>query len=320
MKYIFFFIALLITPITFVSAQLNTNLGNSEIVIDLNPAFPEPGSIFKASLNDYSFPGQVSSISWRVDGKILSESANQRTISLTNKEAGSETIIEAILEISGRGEITIKRTVSPVNVDIIIEPQTKTPSFYKGRALPSVGSTVNLTALLSGVTTPASGFVYTWKVNNQAVNGGSTIRSNRSTITVPIGQLVLISVDVQRVDGTLVGRKIVEIPSVEPAFYFYELNSLYGLNNKALKNFNLIGDSVTVRAEPYNLDINTYNNPGHLEWKINGNINNNPTSNPYEVTLARLDAFTTGSSKATLHVRNLEQLLQGARGEFQVNF
>jgi hypothetical protein len=319
MKYILFALALIISPFTSVSAQADLSFGNSEIKIDLEPAFPEPNSSFRASLNDYAFPMQVTSISWRVDGETLPDNSNQRTLSLVAKEAGESTSIEALIKIAGGSDVLVRKIVSPINVDIIVEPQTKTPAFYKGRALPSVGSTVNLTALLNGIRIPDAGFIYTWKVNSQVVNGGSVIGNNRSSITIPLGQLVIISVDIKKTDGTLVVSKAVEIPSVTPTFYFYELSTLYGLNNIALKEVNFIGDVITVRAEPYYLDINTFNRPGHLEWKVDGMINNSSTANPYEITLARTGVFT-GRSMVDIHVRNLEQLLQGAKGEFQVNF
>jgi len=74
-----------------------------------------------------------------------------------------------------------------------------------------------------------------------------------------------------------------------------------------------------MQAEPFNLDIETYNNPDLVEWKINNVVVQNPNTNPYEITLTA-ENQTFSASTIDFHVRDLNSLLQGVRGQFKLNF
>jgi len=317
MKFLFFIILALATiPLTITSAQT----GNNEATIELEPPFPEPESTFTASLDDYSLTTQVTSITWKVNNVAVPDAKNERSITAKAGVSGQKMQIEALITLVSGGTRSIKKVITPLYLDIIIEPQTKTPAFYRGRSLPSVGSALNLTALLAGHNTPSSNLLYTWRINNTVVEGGSVRGKNRVSIITPSGQSFLISLDISTLDGSSLIKRTLLIPSVSPALHFYENSSLYGLNNQVLTTLNLIGGSATVRAEPYHLDIKTYNNPDHLEWKVDGSKTNASSNNPYEITVARPADGYSGRSTVNLHVRSLTQLLQGAKGEFQINF
>ena len=314
MKYIFFAFLLLVAPVGFSHAQVGGSIIQDGASIKTEPAYPEPASTITATLDDYSLASRVSGITWRIDGKVVAGTENDRSITLTTKTDGEETLVEAILAFGAGGSQVIRKTISPAFLDIIVEPQTKTPSFYLGRSLPSIGSTVNLTALLNGSIDNFDSYLYTWRVNNQVVEGGAVRGNNRISLTTPIGKVFLVTVDISTLTGGTIMRKTVELPSVEPTLRFYERSTLYGTSNKALTSLNMTGESVTIKAEPYHLDIRTYNNPTFLEWELNGSRTDTPTGNP------RGENFLTGSTEVGLHVRNLTELLQGTKGSFKINF
>ncbi len=320
MKYILIAFLLILCPLSFSSAQTDLSIANQGLDIDLKPQYPEPYSEFTASLNDYSVGNQVTGIKWRVDNAIITESNNERTITLKTKGINQKTTVEAIVTFSGGLTEIVKKTIAPTFIDIIIEPQTRTPSFYLGRSLPSIGSQINLTALVNG-STNNSGLVYTWKLNDTTLEKGSQLGKNKITTTIPFGTASIVTLEVSNLNDGSVYKRSVQIPTISPSLLFYEINPLYGQANKPVKNLNLIGDSVTVKAEPYNLDIITYNSPDMLEWKINGYTSTQGKGSPYEVTFARENGQTlSGVSRIDFHVRNLKQLLQGAEGGFQINF
>ncbi len=318
MKYVFLALVIIFTPLVFVDAQVTQSLVSQEATLDLLPLYPAPGESFTASLNDYSLSGSASSIRWEVDGEVVTAAQNTRSVSLTAKEAGESMVISATIALSTGGSMTVRKTVTPVFLDIVVEPQTRTPSFYLGRSLPSVGSTINVTALIDGYATPMNDLLFTWRVNNTVIEGGSLRGKNKVSFEAPMGQRIILTLDVSRSTGEVVLRKSTEVFSVKPTIYFYETSSLYGLKTKPLTSLSLIGNSASVQAEPYYLDTLTYNNPGLLEWEIDGNKSARTNGNPYEITLAR-DAGT-GISNVNFHVRNLTQLLQGGEGTFRVNY
>lgn len=318
MKYALLAVSIFLIPFSFSHAQINQALISQELTIDTEPANPSPLSDVRASINDYSLPVTVSGVSWRLNGKTLTAADNLRSVNFKTDDLSTKTILQATVTLTSGGTVTATKTIYPTYLDIIIEPLTRTPAFYQGRALPSVGSKVNLTALVSGLAASPTNLIYTWRINNTVIEGGSLRGKNKITATTPMGEKFLISVDVSNTSGELLTRRTIEVPSVSPEVSFYEVTSLQGMKSKSINNgFSLISESSTIQAEPYYLDLDTYNNPEFLEWKIGGQKSDVLSTNPYQVTLARLGA---GSTKVGFQVRDLSQLLQGARGDFQVNF
>jgi len=322
MKYFVLVLTFLFIPSGFSFAQLgsiSTDIIDQGPSIELEPRYPSPNAEITASLNDYSLNGQVSSIDWYINGEKVKEALNQRSIEFKTGNAGTRTTIETIISIQGNGTQNIKRIIEPLYLDIIIEAQTRTPSFYKGRALPSVGSKVNFTALLDGGSVPANNLIYTWKINDSVIdNGGLRGQYKISAPTSSWGNDIL-SLTVSDLTGNIITYRDIEIPSADPEVLFYESNTLHGISQIPVKeSLNLIGKSVTIQAEPYNLDILTYNRPPLLEWKIDSVRNPNNSGNPYEITLARQAG--RGDSTIDFHVRNLTELLQGSKSSININY
>jgi len=322
MKYFILVLTFLFIPSGFSLAQLgniSTGIIDQGPSIELEPRYPSPNAEITASLNDYSLSGQVSSIDWYINGKKIKEALNQRSVEFKTGNVGTRTTIETIISIQGNGTQNIKRVIEPLYLDIIIEAQTRVPSFYKGRALPSVGSKVNLTALLDGGSIPSNNLIYTWKVNDSVIdNGGLRGQYKISTPTSSWGNDTL-SLTISDITGNIITHRDIEIPSTNPEVLFYESNTLQGISQTPIKeSLNLIGKSVTIQAEPYNLDILIYNRPPLLEWKIDSIRNPNNSGNPYEITLARQEG--KGDSTIDFHVRSLTELLQGSRSSININY
>ena len=309
----------LFLPIFVTHAQIGASITEPGISIKITPTYPEPDTAFTASLDDYSSIDRVTNIAWKVDGEVQQSAANLRELNLRSMDGGQSTVIEAVVTYSTGRTQTIKQTVTPRYLDIVVEAQTKTPSFYLGRSLPSADSTVNLTAVLSNTAIANGNLLYTWRLNNTVIGGGAQRGKNKTSITTPAGTAFLIGLEVSTLTGEILARRTVSVPSVSPTLHFYEKSSLYGLSNRSVSSLNLTGDSITMQAEPYNLAIETYNLPDLVEWKINGAVVRNPNQNPYEITLTA-DNQTFSASTIDFHVRNLSSLLQGARGQFKLNF
>lgn len=302
-------------------AQLDINsLTAPDIAIEIEPEFPRPGEKITATINDYGGGVYGSSITWVLDGQVIPEAENQRSATLTAGAAGSAQAIEAVLTKPTGGKEILRKIIRPIYLDIIIEPQTRTPAWYLGRSLPSIGSVVNATALVSagaGVRNPD--LVYTWQVNRKVIEGGAIRGRNQISFATPMGDSAILSLQVTELNGTVLARRAIFIPIVNPSVAFYEVNSLYGMKQHTIKDsLTITGNSATVQAEPYNLDLRVYNNPDIHEWEINGKNAGNVGSNPYEVTMQRVG--TQGVSKLNFHVRDMEQILQGAQNSVQINF
>jgi hypothetical protein len=202
---------------------------------------------------------------------------------------------------------------------MIFEPQTHVPFFYEGRALPSIGSIVNATALVDMGSLMNEDLVYIWRVEQTVLEQGPIRGRNKVSFEMPRGRRATVYLQVSRPAGDVIARRAVYLPSVYPQMAFYEENALYGPMNKRLpNNLFLTNNSLTLLAEPYNLDSRVFNAPDVSEWKIDQSEAISPTSNPYKMVIQK----TGENSKSTVNfqVRSIEQVLQGAGGNITLSY
>ena len=311
------FLLFILLPLSLQAQVLSDGFISSDINLELAPSHPQPNDSFTATLNDYS-GGIGAEINWYYNGTQLREIKNSRSITLTSGEAGTRGMVRAVLVYQDGSTRTFDAAVNPVYLDIIIEPQTHVPTFYKGRALPSTGSSINATALLGTPGLSATTYYYTWKINNKVHLGGPLRGGNKISFIMPQDSRSVLSLEVTTLNGIMVASRAVSIPSVSPKLLFYEVSTLYGLESKAItSSFALIGNSATLRAEPYFLSSQVFNQPDILSWKVAGNEIGITGANPYEVTLQKTGF--PGTTNIRFHVRSTDILLQGAEKGISVS-
>lgn len=287
--------------------------------IELQPEFPRPGESVTARINDYGNLSYGATITWVLNGDVIPGTLNQREITIIAGEAGKTQTLQAIFSKETSGTEGLSVSFTPVYLDIVIEPQTHTPDFYLGRSLPSIGSLVNVTALISGNGFLNPDLIYTWRFGQQILEGGALRGRNRISLTMPMGRSEVLTVEVAKLDGSIIARRSLYLPSVTPEVTFYEVNPLFGMSKKAATGgVQLISNNTIVQAVPYYLDTRVYNDPAVIKWELGGVTTDNPAGNPYEITLQRTGM--TGSTKLNFHVRDTKQILQGAESSTRINF
>jgi len=288
---------------------------SSNLSVVLEPELPEPNQTYTASVPTY---GRVAGagITWFYNGSEIPDSKNSNQVTLVAPEDGETDNLVVVFNQTDN-EIVIEKPVRPRYLDIIIEPQTHVPSFYLGRPLASIGSTVNATAILSGEESPAN-LIYTWRNGREVIGGGSLRGNDAISFEVGWDRNIILDLTITNLAGEPIAKKYVVVPSVSPVVKFYESSSLLGLNNRSIGDtLNLIGNSTVIKAEPYYLDSRVYNSPSILEWSIDRVDYPVNQSNPYEVTLQKNDS--AGTSQLNFHVRDTNQVLQGVRANLNIN-
>lgn len=302
------------------SAQFDSSFIGDAVNITLSPQFPGPGDLVTVELDDYSIDSSGATISWILDGNEIPAYKNLRTISVISPTVGKTVTIEVRLIFSNKPTISAKTSIKPLYVDVIVEPQTYTSVFYQGRALPVHGSVINLTTLIQGSTgmfNPQE-YTYNWQLNGKSIYGGPRAGNNRAQIVVPFGRNSLIGLTITSKSGEVVGRKVVSIPIQDVEVIFYENSTLYGLSERAIgESLTLVGNSSTIRAVPYYLDAQSISRSLFSEWKINNQVTNTETRDPFEINIQRQG---DGEARVSFKIRNLSELLQGDEESFRVQF
>lgn len=192
------------------------------------------------------------------------------------------------------GSVYAQTNNSDINlVDLVWEAQTSVPPLYHGKAQPSAGSQVKVSALplatgQNGVRLKITDFDYQWSKNGEPLPGvggsGQNIlnylvgaNENQTTIAVTATALA---------DRNLVLRQEINIPVLKPKLVYYEKDPLWGtLYHLALPaEYELKKPELTVLVEPF--FFNSGQKAMGLEylWKLNGQRIISDESNPHTVT------------------------------------
>jgi hypothetical protein len=311
-----FFVGLFLVTSPYAYAQ--TFAIDTGATLKLTPSYPEPNAEVVVALDAYSIDTTGSSITWFIDDKEVPEAKNTREMTFTIGPLGTPIRVQARLTSSTGGVVTASHTITPVRVDLVVEANTLTPLHYKGRALPSSGSTLRVIALPDTNTDP-SNLSYTWTVDNEVLFGGSLRGKNVAEFTTPQQPNIFLTLEVAAAQGEILARRSILINIARPTLRFYEDNPLRGLSRNTLKSPHmLIGDEMSVRAEPYFMNKNIFESEPLIEWEIDNSRVENTSDQPQNITLRSIGK--TGNSNVSFHIRNLQDLLQGIEDDFVVSF
>lgn len=275
------------------------------VILTSVPASPQPGESVTIRATSPITPLANADITWSQNGVIKSHGVGQTTFTTTLESLGKATTI--VFSAQSASGISMQKSLifNPGIIDIVWEAHTTTPPFYRGKALPTRGSSVTFTALptiigAGGSTLSSNGLIYTWKKDNQSL--GNLSGYGRNSITIPGGWLdhaSTYSVDAATLAGSAqnvppTSGSIIYSPDAVPMILFYERSPLDGvLYNHAFggSQASFPSNSVVIRAEPYYFSSDLYSNPRALfSWQLG--LQPIPASEPLsnEVTFAENSA------------------------------
>ncbi len=304
-----------------VYAQVPTSVDG--VNISMNIENPRPGQSVEISLESYLLDLNSSSIVWLVNSKTQNQGIGLKKISIIAPKVGIKSTITAVIRTPDGIEVRKSISIKTGSVEILWETEGHSHPFYKGK-LPFVyQNKVKLIAIphlsKDGVREiDPKTLVYSWKNNGKYVENGQgygkqSIEIQGSEIPKPLE----ISVNVYNREQTDNSTGYMILEPTDPSISFYEDDLLYGLlfNNALTDKTRLNNTEMRVLAVPYGFNINK--NYSHA-WSIN-NIEQ-PDLIRNRSIIIKTKGDTDGSSNISLDVRNIEDILQGARSEFTVYF
>lgn len=290
----------------------------SDATLTFDPSHPSPGEQVRVFVEAYSVDVSGADIRWYVDGVENVNARGARSITLQLGPLGRAVPVRTDVAVPGSGTFTLQRTVVPTAIDLIVEADTYTPPFYKGRSLPAPDEPVTAVVIpYVGANTNAGALVYTWRLGGTVLFGGPVLGKTHARFTMPKRQSIL-SVQVATQNGTPVGEQAVVLKSASPEMYFYEDNPLRGLNFRTIgEQLTLVEEETTVRAEPYFVARDIFARSPDLQWTIGGQTAaSGERSNA--LTLARNG--TRGEARVEFSLTNRQSLLQTVHDSFTVFF
>lgn len=267
------------------------SVGGAGLSLVVKPEFPKPYETVTVSINDYSIDTLGSTITWSVDGEELSDSRNERSITLSTGGLGKKNEVRALITNPKMPSFSATQIIIPVTIDTILEADTYVPAFYKGRALPSGEATVRAIAVVhDGTEIPDTRYTYKWTLNDSVLYGGPVTGKNVAEFTIPRYDGARLTVDVFNKDSVRVGRQSFLLKPADVEMHFYENSTLRGLNQREVgSTYALTREEATIFAEPYFMNTNIIT-PSFADttWKINGVKAEGDTQIPNAITLKRV--------------------------------
>lgn len=312
----------LIAPIKMAWSQLP---GIEIVELTITPEQPGPNQTVVAKLSSFATRLETAEITWVLNGKTISSGQGEKTISFKTGPLGSKTSLQ-ITGITSEGyPISKSLTLFPASVDILVESETFTPPFYRGRAYFSYQGDARVIAVPSftdenGQQMASKSLIFTWRVGDKIMQNYSGVGKNvfyykGGTIIRPDS----ISVDVSTLNQKMVAKTKIEITPTEPKVVLYEEDPEYGtLYNKALeKPITLNKEEIKISAIPYFFSTDKANGKN---LKYNWSLNGESAGKDVDFIILKKPSDSSGHAILNLQLSNTKDIFQFSESSLNITF
>jgi hypothetical protein len=308
-------------------AQLDMPNMDNSVFITTVPDHPRPGDVVQLYVQSVYFDLPHMNNVWTVNGKVVAQGIGVVQASFTAGALGSNNAVVFKAD-SDTNSATARINIIPTEVDLLYESDSYVPPFYRGRALPSEGTSVRLLALprfqnSANSFIPASSLTYTWKRNGSVVNTVSGKGMNAVLLPSPVlFGTDSIEVDVTTSDGTMSGSASMNIPSVKPLLLLYEDHPLFGVTyHKSLGPTTFVSESeMSFVAVPYFANATSPNDKSlSYDWTVNNQHINADDVKKNAITISAAGQ-KTGLAQISLDMAQPQNPFFSAHGDWTISF
>jgi hypothetical protein len=280
-----FFFLLFCVPMS-IRAQV---LGGEGVTLRTYPEYPQPFEETEIVIDDYSVNTTGATINWYVNNKKIDAFTNERSLTLLTGKLGEKTTVQVVLSRPNTPPLSATRVITPIAIDLILEAETYTPYFYRGRALPTADARARAIAVVhDGTRGVAQSYTYKWSIGDSIVSGGSLVGKNVLDFTIPHYNTSGLSVEVYNSKSERIGVASMSLEGVQPELHFYESSPLRGLGEKEVRDtVPFVSDEITLFAEPYYMNTGSKYQNANFVWKLNGTKVTEERELPHALTLQK---------------------------------
>jgi hypothetical protein len=298
-----------------------------QISVEINPQKPQPGDNVDLAIESFSFDMNKAYVVWAVNGVVKSEGPGKRKFSFTAGKAGTTQKITIGITTEDQRIINKTLTFAPARVGLVVEADTYTPPYYKGKALFTPQAMLKVVALPELVTSagykiPAENLVYTWSVDGKVMQDSSGY--GKSALFVEgnlIPRSMVVTAAVSAYNSDLTAEESVQIEPSEPEIILYEDSLLWGVRREEAftSDMYLYAREVKLLAEPYFLSVHI---PESTDVQYTWTLNGQTVTSLNKPNLIGLENRTGESGIATLglNIEHFKKLLQAPSLTLQVQF
>jgi len=325
---LFLVIMLFLGISTFAFGQSAATAVQDSLQMSVSPQTPNAGDSVTITLSSFSMNLDSSKVTWYVDGVAGQEGTGLTTLTIAAKAAGQMTTVKAVVETPDGATTDASVDIIPAGVDLVIEPTSYVPPFYKGKAIFTNQGSVRIVAIPNvienGQKISSKNLIFDWQQDDAAMPSASGMGDDSITVdgSVPIND-INIAVNVLDSSGNLVAQSSKVISADDPQVLVYENSPLYGiLFNKAISGNYYLGqkNELDLIAKPYFFNLTSDSgSDSTYKWLVNGNFVE-PSGRTNELILKQVNNNLAGTAAITLTANNNVRIFQYATDDFNVNF
>lgn len=263
---------ILTQPEAVVAQAIPSTSAESSVSIQPEKRFPAPNTTIEVTLSGRSVEG----LRWFLDDVEISDQQGLRVVSIPIGQSGQT----QELQVRRGEEVVAQRVFRPIYIDLGVDVNSYTPPHYRGAALPTAGTTVQLTALItehSDVIDPNT-YQYHWRINGRTFGGGP-IHSHQIQPTIPNTRNMQVQLQVIDPEMGTIGEIVKFIPVQQSEILFYELHSLYGLLPYTISSITPPRLGQDILAAPYNTPLSAIQDE-NITWRVGNQTVENPSDQP----------------------------------------
>lgn len=298
-----------------------------QISVHTSPEKPQPHEKVAISIESFSTNLNKSYIVWSINGVVKDEGAGKTTFTFVSGDAGTVQNISIDITTEDKRVITHQLSFAPAKVGLVVEADTYTPPFYKGKALFTPQSTLKVVAFpqlvtSSGYEIPADNLVYTWKVDGKVMQSASGY--GKSSFIMEgnlIPRSVYITAEVSAYGSPLSAVQTIQVDPVQPEIVMYEDSLLYGIQRQLgfTSGIYLPTKELKLFAEPYYMSASVAQSADlTFQWTLNGEPIS-PLSPPNIIGLENRSG-EAGTATLGLTIEHLKKLLQAPEVSLSIEF
>ncbi len=307
------------------SAQV-ASVNDGKLSITLNPRIPGPDTQVTARVENYAINIDRAPISWTTSDGQKKQGVGESYFTFTTTKTGVRQQITA--SVTTPSGVVLSQTISitPAAIDLLVEADTYTPPFYKGRSLFTHQSSVTVSAipeiLSNGTALNPNTLFFTWEKNNKVLQQASGMGKNSiSFVGSVVSQPFLVTVTAESLTSGVIARKQITVEPHTPQVVVYENNPVYGsVFEKAVANTFLFDrEEVGLTAIPYFFSVKTRSDGNLLfTWMENDKEIADPSLGS-DLTFTNKGLAVRGLSNIFVRTSHLNSTLQNARMNFMLD-
>lgn len=319
---IFVVVIIMFSPL-FLYAENISGLYDGDINVETIPENPQPYENVTIILSSYATDLNKAMIEWENESKVLLSGYGKTSYSFKTLGPDSSVYFNIKITPTGYYQPIIKNVgVNTSEVELLWEAvDGYTPPFYKGKSFVSREGAIKVVAIPNTrKTSSIKGKVtYNWKRDGDSVLSASGYNKNSYVfMNKELNPTEKVTVTASSLDNQYNATKTIEIPTISPKIIFYKKSPTEGvLYNKALVDDDyLVGEEMTIVAEPYFLAIKGKEGIFDYTWKINGD----PIKTPIKKTeLTVAPTSRGGYANISLTLENFNTLFQKVIGQLKIS-